>query len=797
MLRIRTLVVVAGILVVAGCGGAASRFQSHLQRGRAYMDKGDYAHANIEFRNAMQIAPQDTSALLLAGQAAEKLGQLRDAVGLYQSAIDLTPDGAEARARLGRLYVFAGVPQRAIEIVEPGLAKHPDDVPLLIARAAARARTKNDTGAVADADHALRLAPTNPDAIATRAGLYRRAGDVSHAIELLSNGVKQLPRSTDLRDVLAQIYLAGDEPDRAEEQLRALVQLDPQSMRYRGQLAAFYVHAKKLDDAQHVLEDAVKALPKDDNAKLVLVNFLGTQRTREQGEKLLREFVAQDPANYALRFSLGDLLQRAGATQEALQTYNDIVNRNGTGAQGLMARDRIASMDLEQGRVDEARKLADQVLQKSPRDNDALLVRSKIELAAHDPVAAIADLRAILRDQPRSVLAQRLLARAYLANEQAALAEQALRAALDVVPTDVSVRIELAQVLMSSAQTDRAVALLEETVHNQPGDGQAREMLVRAYLAKPDLPAARSAVEALKAAQPGAAAPAFLAGVVAERQNRLEDAQKEFERALAIQPQVFDALAALVRLEVTRHEDARAIALARNAAEHDGKNPLPYNLLGELDLREKDTPAAIEAFDKAINLAPAWWPARRNLALAKLAAQDTTGAIAAYEAAIQSAPAQPQLVTELASLYEKQSRTDDAITLYETWLKRNPGVQGIANNLAMLLVTYKTDQHSLDRAKELSAAFSASVNGSLLDTYGWVRFKTGDLHDALPTLERAADRAPDAKEIRYHLAMAQLKSGDRDKARVNLQTALSGAANFTGSNEARQTLASLTGGRTG
>jgi hypothetical protein len=45
--------------------------------------------------------------------------------------------------------------------------------------------------------------------------------------------------------------------------------------------------------------------------------------------------------------------------------------------------------------------------------------------------------------------------------------------------------------------------------------------------------------------------------------------------------------------------------------------------------------------------------------------------------------------------------------------------------------------------------------------------------------------------------MAEIKAGQRDKARTNLETALSGSAHFAGSDDARATLNSLTTGNTG
>ena len=166
------------------------------------------------------------------------------------------------------------------------------------------------------------------------------------------------------------------------------------------------------------------------------------------------------------------------------------------------------------------------------------------------------------------------------------------------------------------------------------------------------------------------------------------------------------------------------------------------------------------------------------------------GAIAAYQAGIKAAPTELQLVNDLAILYETSGRSDNAIALYETTYRSNPHAPGIANNLALLLVTYKHDRASLDRARDLAAGFASSSDGNLLDTYGWVHFKQGEYAEALPVLGRAAI-ALELKEIHYHLGMAELHAGQTDRARTDLEAAVSGSAKFPGAEEARVTLASL------
>jgi tetratricopeptide (TPR) repeat protein len=785
------LAIAIATVIASGCGGAASRLASHMERGRKYYADGDFVHASIEFRNALQIAPKDNAARLMAGRTAESLGKAREAVGLYQAVIDSAPDDVEAHARLGRLYALAGAPDRALTLIEPALAKHPDDALLLVDRAAARLQMKNVDGAVADADHALKVAPTDAEAIALRAGLYRQGGDIAHATALVSDAVGKLPQSTELRDVLVSLYVAGNDLTKAEEQLQALTRLKPTELRYRKQLALFYSRAHKLDEAQRVLETAVKDFPKNDDAKLTLVGFLTNQRTREQGEKTLREFIAAAPDDYDLRFGLADLLLHRSAPKEAADVYDEIIRRDGTGAKGLLARDQLAAMYLEQGRDDDARKLIDVVLQKSAHDDGALLLRGEMALKRSDPASAVADLRAVLRDQPQSVPIQRMLAQAHLKNGAPALAEEALRTAMYESPNDVSVRIELAQLLMQTQRPEQATPILEEAVRKNPSDVRAREALVRTYMAKHDLVAARTAAEDLKTLNPSGAVGFYLAGVIAQQQGRLDDGEKDLDRAVELQPNAIDALGALTKVELDRGKAAQAIARVQKVVDANPKSALPLNLLGEVYIATKNFPGAIDALMRATQVAPTWGYAYRNLAIARIGAKDSAGAVATYEAGVKAAPNDIQLLVELASYYERQGRANDAISLYEDLYKRNPKLQLAANNLALLLATYRTDKTSLDRARDLSAPFVSSDNGALLDTNGWVHYKRGEAQDALPILERALVRAPDSQVIRYHLALAELDAGQTDRARTNLETALSGAADFSGVEHARAVLARL------
>lgn len=784
--------VVAVVALLAGCGGAQSRYASHMSRGSDFFEDGNFEKARVEYSNALQILPNDADGRYKLGRTMEKLGKLREAASMYQGAIDSDADHAGARAALGRVFVFAGAPQRGLDLVEPGLAKHPDDPELLTVRAAARAQLDQAEAALTDAERAVRLAPDNQNAVALLASLYRQREESPRAIELLKTTLARSPQSTELRQVLWLLYLSAGDKAGAEAEMRAVIEALPADLKPRYQLAIFLAGEKRLDDAEEVLKAAIEAAPENDEAKLVYADFLANQREPVRGVKALEEFIAKHPDNFDLALGLGAMHQAQNRSDAAVAVYQDIIAGAGKKPQGLIARNRIATIYIAQNKPELAKALVQEVLAENPRDNDALLLRGNLALQGNDPSAAIGDLRAVLRDQPDSVGVLRTLARAHMANNEAALAEEALQRAVALAPTDAEVRLELAQFLVQNGKGEQAVPLAEQTVRDNPTNVLAREILVRLYLERRDFAAARVAAEDLKTLAPDKAVGYYLAGMVAQAQQRNPDALASFERALELQPDAADALAAVMRVYLSANQPAKARERVQQTLERSPDNVAARNLLGEILLASQEYPAARAEFNKVIGLAPRWTLGYRNLALTETAARNETAAIAALEKGVAAAGQDFSLVADLAALYERRGEPDKAIAAYEALLAQRRGLPLAENNLAMLLVTHRKDQKSLDRARDLSEQFADSNNAALLDTHGWVLYRRGQYAESLTVLERARKIAPDAQVVRYHLGMAQFKNGQNAEARANLQAALDSQRVFSGADEARATLASIT-----
>jgi tetratricopeptide (TPR) repeat protein len=203
------------------------------------------------------------------------------------------------------------------------------------------------------------------------------------------------------------------------------------------------------------------------------------------------------------------------------------------------------------------------------------------------------------------------------------------------------------------------------------------------------------------------------------------------------------------------------------------------------------TQDALDAYQMALARSPKWWAPYHGLAEAQFAAKDTDAALATLRKGEAVADNPDRLGLEIGLYLDRSGKPEEAIRQYEQVIRLNPQSDGAANNLAMLLVTYKNDAASLDRAKKLSARFANSSNPAYLDTYGWVLFKRGEAAASVSILERVVSKSPDAPVALYHLGMAQSQAGITEKAVGNLTRAVNSAQKFSGLDEAKATLDKL------
>lgn len=796
-MRMKKLVLAALMVTLAACGGAEERKAAYREKGQALYDAGDYEKARLEFKNVLQIDPKDIPARYMLGQTLEKLEDWRGAAGHYLAIIEADPTHRGALARMGQIYLLARNTTEAQKLVDKLLALDPNDPDGLTLRGGIKALAQDVDGALADAEAALRAQPGHVNASALAASLYMQKNKPDESIAALKAALEKEPKNTTVQTLLARIYSQIGKKDEAEKLLRDIIADEPEVLGHRLRLAQFFAEQKKNDEVERVLTQAAAEIttpPKDaNNAKLALVDFQVRSASTDKGIATLKGMIEKDPKNFDLRMALARLYERKNQHEDAIATYQAIVDDEADpkSPQALAAKTRKAMVMARSGDKKGAGELVADVLKDNPRDQDALVLRATLALDAGDPSAAIADYRAALKDNPNDPNISRLLARAHQANKEPQLAIDALLKAADANPNALELRGDLANLYAQQQNLDAALDQLDAVLKHDPKNRSAFEGKFKTYVYRKKWDKAMQVADQLKEQLPTDAIGYYYAGLVLQAQKKLAESIEQFESALAVAPDAVQPLSQLVKSQLALNRRDLAEKRLAEVLERNPKNFVAHNLLGELQLMGEHYEEAKKSFETALGLSDRWAILYRNLAVAQMALKDEDGAIATMEKGIEKTGGSSLLITSLASYLEKTGKLDAAIAQYEKVLKANPKSQLAANNIAMLLIEYKTDDASKQRARELTKLLEGTKEPAFLDTLGWVEYHFGDYAKAAHYLEQAVEGASDAALIRYHLGMAYAGLGNKVLAKDNLKQAIDANIDFKGLDDAKAELEKL------
>jgi tetratricopeptide (TPR) repeat protein len=291
--------------------------------------------------------------------------------------------------------------------------------------------------------------------------------------------------------------------------------------------------------------------------------------------------------------------------------------------------------------------------------------------------------------------------------------------------------------------------------------------------------------------QPRAAGGYYLEGLALEASGDAGKARAALEKAVAANPRAADPLVALVRLDLAERRPEQALARLDARLKEQPDSAIMHSLRGDVLMAMRRPADAVKSYAEASRLEPRWPPPYRGKSLAEVAAGDREAAVATLRQGVDGTGGAVLLVADLAGLLDRLGRTDEAIAVYDAALERGDRSELVANNLAMLLVSYRDNTQDLTRAAELVSRFASSPNPAFLDTYGWVLYKQGRPAEAVPVLERAAAAAPQVPLVLYHLGIAQLGAGQNAAARASLEASLKIGTSYEGAEDAKAIIARL------
>jgi tetratricopeptide (TPR) repeat protein len=789
MLLIRSLCVLTALLIAA-CGNPQERAAGYMQKAQALYDEGKYVEAKLEAQNAAQIEPKNAAAHYLLAQIAEKQQEFRPMIQRLMMAVDSDPKLVPARVKLGTMYFFGQVYDKAAEQADAAMALAPDDPDVHVLKARVLFQKDDREGGVRELEAALAKSPDHVEALLLRGSAYA-VEDAAKGLEFLDAAIARLDseQAKSLRQVRIVILAQQKRMAEVEEGYRDLIRDYPKDQEFQYQLARFYASQGRVDEAEQVMRSVVSLDSADVKARLGLAQFLAQMRSAEAAEQALEAFVAESPDQLELRLALGRLYEANRKPDAALTVYEALAKAGPKSKEGLAARVRVAALQIGQGKIDEGRGAVDSVLTDEPDNAEALLIRAGLRVRDQKFDDAIADVRTVLRKEPQNTRAMLLLARTHALQNERVLAKDAYRRLLEADARNAEAPRELAQLEVADNNLEGAEEILRKRLEVEPGDIEAGGRLVQLLIAQTKLDKAEQEARRLAALPDSKGAGDFELGRVFRAQKKNGDAVEAFRRALTKNPQWSLPLEGLVAtlLDMGRREEAMSLL-----QDHLRKFPddLPAKFLqGGAYARQGEKAQAQKVFEEIAATKPdaslVW------VAMAGLNSEDPAKRIEAYQRGLAANPGDAQLGMLLGSEYERAGRMDDAIIHYEQLLAVNPKLDLAANNLASLLLDYRTDAASHRKALELAKRFENAANPALLDTLGWAYYRTGDYPRAVPYLERAVAGAG-VPLLRYHLGMAYAAVQNTNGARQELKQAVDGAKeDFPGLDEARRTLAKL------
>ncbi|MBU8899835.1 hypothetical protein DRW03_15940 [Corallococcus sp. H22C18031201] len=361
--------------------------------------------------------------------------------------------------------------------------------------------------------------------------------------------------------------------------------------------------------------------------------------------------------------------------------------------------------------------------------------------------------------------------------------------------------------LLAAGQTAQAKAEAEKTLARQPTNRDALVVMCKLALVEGQLPQAEALLA--KAEAQGATAETWLVRAnLAAQKGQLDAALKAFDKVLALDAARAEAHFGRGMMLIKQDKAPQAMDALAKAAQLDPTNGVFRYRLGQVQLEAGKVDEGLASLRAVVAQQPRFVPAYLGLSHALSAKEDFLGARRALEQGLKAVPNQPRLLaalTVLAMATRDQRTSYQAASALAAQRPKDPDAQA---NLAQLMLARGQFAQALHLCRTMDslglsneglkmaeatcyeaeeppafekavAAYEAAMG---LSPDGWraannlgqllLRMPAEPAERHLPravtVLEEAVRRGPSQPEPLLNLALAQARSGQKDKARATV-----------------------------
>ena len=207
--------------------------------------------------------------------------------------------------------------EEAIQLLEAGLDRHPDQAELLLQLGTLLVRS----GKVAEGERlliqALEIQPGNSEALRNAADAQLRQGHLSAAIDLLRESLSQSGENVESHHSLARSLLAQGEVELALEHARQAIEFNPLDPRFRRFYAFLLEALGDQTKAEEQLRLAYRLAPSDPRILFELSERRRRAGTPLHAQEYLEMAIDIDPENPLYHDRLADLYGELGQQEKA------------------------------------------------------------------------------------------------------------------------------------------------------------------------------------------------------------------------------------------------------------------------------------------------------------------------------------------------------------------------------------------------------------------------------------------------------------------------------------------------
>jgi tetratricopeptide (TPR) repeat protein len=258
-------------------------------------------------------------------------------------------------------------------------------------------------------------------------------------------------------------------------------------------------------------------------------------------------------------------------------------------------------------------------------------------------------------------------------------------------------------------------------------------------------------------------------GYEALKQEKYDEAEKEFRAALQIDPSLvmraqFPLAVAL--FEQRKNAESRREFEAVRAAV--GDQPSIWYYLGRLELDERNFKGAIEKLGKA-SARPPYPDTAFYLGLAYLKQGSNQEAEKWLKKATELNPGDSRAEYQLANLYRKEGRQEEANQAFQR--SKEKRAQSDKRSQLTWQCAQELDSGPSTQAPSCDQLYDPN-DAEKLTTLGILYGQHGELEKALKPLQRAAELAPHSPQMQYNLAFTYFQLKRFEDARGPLESAV-------------------------